>query len=83
MMDVSPDQGGNVGLRQVDRHGEHGGGVSGCVALMWAVSDREREVMLRAFATVHGECSIFRCAGRCPVAWHLAAPGWRGSVSRR
>lgn len=29
MMDVSPDQGGNVGLRQVDRHGEQGGGVSG------------------------------------------------------
>lgn len=33
------------------------------LALMWAVSDGEREVMLRAFATVRGECSMFCCAG--------------------
>lgn len=32
MMDISPDQGGNMGLKQVDRHGERGGGVSGCNA---------------------------------------------------
>ena len=31
-MHVTPDQGGNTGLRQADRHGERGGGVTGCNA---------------------------------------------------
>lgn len=32
VMHVTPDQGGNTGLRQADRHGERGGGVTGCNA---------------------------------------------------
>lgn len=42
----------------------------------------EREVMLRAFATVHGECSILCCAGG--GAWWYGM--WllqEGGISRR